>query len=303
MWKIVFFLTCFVNCFCEDPEEIYHLVEDVVWHFDASSQSMEIEAPHILTVYAKQLSVGIGTILQQYCYHMLHFPGMRDVGIHIGERLGATPIPNDYFHCDVGRVQESPTRLDTVGVWINGLNTNLKDTIEAAEFISKACGDIKVYYAYNSTSGLMADIWEHLTGKLFFPTAALEVALKAIQSAIKEAGPTGKVVIFAHSQGGAILERALQYLSREEKKLLCIYTFGSAALFFNYPDIPIQHILSDRDWIPFLADPVRFVIAQKWAPHLILLKHGPTWGTFVNHAILGGTYQAEILSIGKSLNQ
>jgi RHS repeat-associated protein len=248
-----------------------------------------------------QVGFWVGTIIQQYCYHVIPFPGIRYLGIYLGELLGAVPIPEADYQCFSGSVGTIRPEKNHVNVWINGVNTNLKCTIQCAEIISTACGGEKVYFAYNSTKGFMADIWEHIAGKLFFQTSALFVALNTLEQAIQEVGGVnggGRVTVFAHSQGGAILARAIEHLSIKKQQMLEIYTFGTAALFSKGNVAEIHHFISERDYIPFFADPMRYLLACVWGSSTIHFIPSDDGNTFDNHAILGPLYQNEILKIG-----
>ena len=154
-----------------------------------------------------------------------------------------------------------------VNVWINSLNTNLKSTIYCAEVISKAFGGEKVYFAYNPTQGLMADVWEFLIGKLYFQKSTYSVAFQTLKEAIQEVeGPHSsvRVTIFAHSEGGEILSRAIESLSIKEQQMLEVYTFGNASRFQQCHLPELRHYISERDFIPFFADPMRYFLAYVW---------------------------------------
>lgn len=252
-----------------------------------------------------KLGAWIGTALQKFCYHFVPFTGVRDIGIVLGGFLGATPIPDGDLHCHTGTIEGDNLPSDHVNVLINGLNTNLKDTISYAEFIATASGGQTVNYAYNCTHGFMADLWEHLSAKFNFRTKALECALDAIRLSIKDVGGVegnGTVTIWAHSAGGVIVERALSFLTREEKKMLQIYTFGTGAFFFRDGKTSVQHIVSRNDYIPILSDPLRYVVSQVWDPTSIKFVPGDdSLGVFDNHYFLGPGYQQEVLKLLKAL--
>lgn len=263
------------------------------------------------------LGTYLGTHIQQYCYNYVPFIGARNVGIWIGEALGAPPISKEFYHSKVGSVGNLHPGKNHVNVWINGMNTNLEDTILYANIISKACGDEKVIYAYNSTRGQIGDIWEHIAGKvnhgIYLKTNALYMCIEAIHLAITEVGGTGnggKVTVFAHSQGGDILARALRYLTPEEQQMLTVYTFGTAALFSKNNLAYIQHILSSEDIIPGWADPLRFwasrwvwepLLSLVWTPSIVRIIPSPGGSYRENHSFLSPVYQQEILRVGQEI--
>lgn len=253
-----------------------------------------------------QFACWLGTIIQQYCYHVIPFPGIRNIGIYLGEALGAEPIPDSDYECFSGSVGTIRPDKKHVNVWINGLNTNLKSTVHFAQLISDAHEGEKVYFSYNCTRGFMADIWEHIAGKLFFQTSALQVAWNTLKQALKEVGGPGnggKVSVFAHSQGGVILSRAISYLSSEEQKMLCVYTFGTGALFSQGNLAEVHHFISERDYIPFFADPLRYLTALIWGSSVVHFLPSEDGSVLDNHAFEGDVYQQKISHIGAAQAQ
>lgn len=253
-----------------------------------------------------QFACWVGTIIQQYCYHVIPFPGIRSLGIYLGETLSAEPIPDSDYECFSGSVGTIRPDKKHVNVWINGLNTNLKSTVHYAQLISDANGGEKVYFAYNCTRGFMADIWEHIAGKLFFQTLALRVARNTLKQAIEEVGGPengGTITVFAHSQGGVILSRAISSLSPEEQKMLHVYTFGTGALFSQGNLAAVTHFISQRDYIPAFADPLRYLTALIWGSSIVHFLPSEDGNVFDNHTFEGPLYQQEILRIGTEDNR
>jgi len=250
-----------------------------------------------------QLTFWMGTTIQWYCYHVIPFPGVRNVGLRLGEWLGAEPIPDRHGSSRVGSVgQYDPASLH-VNIWINGINSDLDFTIEIADRLSQACGGQKVYYIYNSTHGFMADLWEYLAGRLHFRTPAPRMIYQAVKEAVDEVGSEGTVTIFCHSHGAAILERAVKWLSDEEKQIVEIYTFGAVSLFKADGFAKVEHILSSRDYFPLYADPLSYLYAYFMNPSTVSFKLSETGSCLENHALLGPIYEKEILKICAELRQ
>lgn len=242
----------------------------------------------------------IGTALQQYCYHTIPFRGVRDAGIYIGEWLGAVPIPEEDKICCIGSVGEKQSNANRVHLLINGLNTNLRDTISFSSFISEAFDNEKVIYAYNATHGVIPDTWEYISQKLYFETPSFQICLEALKKALSEVKADGTVIIWAHSLGGLILERVLARISSAEKKKLQIFTFGSSAFFSKDEMKEVRHIVSPRDLIPLIGDPLRYFLAPLWDSNLIQVIPAADGWTLANHAFMGPAYQKEILRIAAS---
>jgi len=248
-----------------------------------------------------QIASWIGTAIQQYCYHATPFPGIRNLGIYIGELLGAPSISVDDEKSSIGSVGSLFPGKNQVGVWLNGINTNFQDTVDLAQYVSECCGGLKIYYAYCSTHGFMADVWDLIADKLHFRTAATEIALETLRTAIQAVGGPGgggKISVFAHSHGARIFEKAALRLSKEETQLLEVYTFGPAAIFPLGNFGSVKHTLSDKDYFSFCADPIRFIQHYIWNPNILNFPKGSDGTVFENHAICGPTYQQEILQIG-----
>ncbi len=245
----------------------------------------------------------LGTALQQYCYHTIPFIGVRDTGIYIGEWMGAVPIPEEDKICCIGSVGTTEPEAKRVHLVVNGLNTSLKDAVSFARFISDACNQEKVIYAYNATHGAIPDVWEYISQRLYIETPSFQICLEAIKKALNEIGPDGIVTIWAHSLGGLILERVLARFSSDEKKKLQIFTFGTSAFFYQGDLKEVQHILSPRDLIPLMGDPLRYFSASWWDPTLIRMTiPGEGW-TIANHSFMGPAYKKEILRVAEMLKK
>lgn len=257
--------------------------------------------PYGLESIFSQIGYWAGTLIQQYCYHVIPFPGIRYLGIHLGELLGATPISSADYACCSGSVGTFRPEKKHVNVWINGLNTTSQTNIEFAQAISTAFGGEKVYFAYNRTQGFVSDVWEHIANKLHFQTSALEIALETLKEAIKEVGGPnggGRVTVFAHSQGGAILSHALKFLSIEEHKMLEVYTFGTASFFPKGNLAKIRHYVATRDIIPLIPDPLGYLLAFIWGSSIVQFIPAHDGYIFDNHTFSSKPYQQELLKLG-----
>jgi hypothetical protein len=77
-------------------------------------------------------------------------------------------------------------------------------------------------------------------------------------AAVGGVGGGGHVFVQAHSQGGLILQRVLDQLSPEEKQMLDVVTYGSAAIIkdpnLNY----VRNYINSSDVVP-MTDPDRSI--------------------------------------------
>jgi YD repeat-containing protein len=246
----------------------------------------------------------LGQFMQDYFYHAIAVSGIRYLGIWVGEKLGANPIPKNYYESDMGVVGDK-SRLHThVNVWINGMNTDLENTKSYAQFISKVCGGEKVYYAYNSTSGFSADAFEYVLDKYNYQTSACKIAIKTLRQAISDIGGVeskGYVTVFAHSQGGMIFEAALRDLTAQEQNLLEVYTFGSSSLFSKKHLRFVKHIISYRDLIPCCVDPWGILYSYLFDDSHLTFIDSLEEGLMQNHYFMGQTYQNEVIKIGNEI--
>jgi RHS repeat-associated protein len=243
------------------------------------------------------MAIWMGKAVQHYCYHVVPFSFARKIGFRFSYLLGAPQLPTEDFHVGtVGSRCADPTRAF---LWINGINTNLEETRGFAALISEALDGETIRYAYNSTRGISADLWEAIVEKVFLEGKAFYVTRQALREALQDIGPNGAITIFVHSEGGMILERVLDYFSPSEQAQMRVYTFGTAAFFSKKNLQSLLHVLSTGDQFPWLIDPYRYLVYRIWTPSLLrLAPHGgPWWHLLHNHAFDGSTYRNALLQV------
>lgn len=177
----------------------------------------------------------VGSFVKLVGDHVLPVPYVRRVVSVLGNTLsGGSPQEcrsNGLSHNGVFGHYELDPKIRVMT--INGILNNRSESDAMARLVSGHLGGARVHYCYNSSHGLVLDVFECLAQKLGIPTHSVAKAVEAIQEQIKEVGGVGsggKVYIFAHSQGGLIAKCAFEKLSAEEKQMVHINTFGSASL-------------------------------------------------------------------------
>lgn len=175
---------------------------------------------------------------------------------------------------------------------INGIQNHLLDAVGMAFEGSKMLDKCNVHVCYVGEGSLPVDVTKCVINKLGVDTPSVLWAVETIRSAIKEVGGVGIgiVRIEAHSRGGLVLDLALQYLTSEEKAMLCVSTFGSASLIKPEGLKSCQNYVSTRDVIPWLGDTMGMLAAKMGLrPDVIFLE--PIEEGLLEHGINCATYK------------
>ena len=164
-------------------------------------------------------------------------------------------------HCEVAGEIDTLARkiggkVEGQCIWgfINGIRNTREEAIESCNLISGKAGEEEVLSLCNDRflQGLK-EIGVAILLKIGVDTPIIKNAVQFLQHllALSEQRDNSRVIVFAHSQGAAIVEHALISLSREERKKIRIFTFGGWS--FVAPDVahPDSHnYASVGDLIP-----------------------------------------------------
>ncbi len=130
----------------------------------------------------------------------------------------------------LARVVGTKTEGQCVWGFINGVLNSRDDAVESSYLISRAAGGEQVISLQNDSAyGGMKDFSVCLIFKTGVSTPIVGNAVKfllhllALSARDKHHPP---VIIFAHSQGAAIAEHALSFLSERDRKKIRVFTFG-----------------------------------------------------------------------------
>lgn len=139
-------------------------------------------------------------------------------------------------HCDAARELETLARkvgekIEGQCIWsfVNGIRNTREDAIESSNLISGKAGNEEVLSLCNDRflQGLK-EVGVAILLKIGVDTPIVKNAVQFLRYllALSEQQENSPVVVFAHSQGAAIVEHALVSLSNDERKKIRIFTFG-----------------------------------------------------------------------------
>lgn len=139
-------------------------------------------------------------------------------------------------HCEVaGEIDTLARRVGKKAeeqcIWgfINGIRNTREDALESCNLISGKAGDEEVLSLCNDRflQGVK-EIGVAILLKIGINTPIVKNAVQFIRYllALSEQRDNSPVIVFAHSQGAAIVEHALISLSSDERKKIRVFTFG-----------------------------------------------------------------------------
>jgi hypothetical protein len=174
-------------------------------------------------------------------------------------------------------VEEPPVLARVVGVktpgqpiwaFINGILNNKSQAFASAEGISKLADKQQVMFLPNDYYRFIQNIAEVLVVKFTAEVPIVKAAVKFFRYLLSLSATEGgaAVIIFAHSAGAAIAERALLCLDDEEKSKLRIFTLGGWSFVAQGSCHPDSHnFVSRRDLVPRVGSSVHLYAA--WRRH------------------------------------
>ncbi|NGX41898.1 MAG: tRNA nuclease WapA [Chlamydiae bacterium] len=271
-----------------------------LWGLFAQSSSQRRHSILCRTTYA------FGRILQGIGDHCIPIPIVRDVVSLAGHLFSRRTLSHfhptshaqhsDNYH--LGR-DEATNKVSNMSV--NGILASLSDAFAFARYCSDTHGGTNIHFTFNATHGFISDILECAAQILGIPTRSADKLADHIRERIDAVGGVdsdGRVNIYAHSQGGLVLDRALQQLSPEEKKMLHVTTFGSASLIDSKGLGGAANYVNSRDAVPFIANPISMIkgiFSKNSNIHFLPSKTYP----FIDHQILSSdNYKRELNRLG-----
>ena len=198
--------------------------------------------------------------------HVLFIPIIRDVVSQIGHFMTAGGSRNNWDSmcrnrgsCNFYNSEAGEMNNKTRSIYFNGIDNSFSECWDSVNGISDDLGGVRVHATYNSSHGIILDLWECIAQKLGLPTRSVQMALQNIRDQIAAVGGVGNgghVFVQAHSQGGLILQRVLEQLSPEEKQMLDVVTYGSAAIIDDRNLNYVKNYINSSDLVP-MTDPIR----------------------------------------------
>ncbi|MFZ0565965.1 MAG: hypothetical protein WAM28_07260 [Chlamydiales bacterium] len=142
-------------------------------------------------------------------------------------------------------------------IWgfINGISNTKKEAKQSAELICRAANGEAIFSLPNDTRRFVdLLVCGILKLSIDAPIVVLaEYFFRYLLAEAKRCEPKPPIVIFAHSQGAIICERALEHLSISKKQQLRIFTFGGGSFVAPQKSHPDSHNYTSA------ADPVCLV--------------------------------------------
>ncbi len=149
-------------------------------------------------------------------------------------------LPKQTRVTTLARVVGHKKEGQTIWGFINGIYNTKERALRSAKIIAEAARGEAVHSLPNDTqSGI--DLLTVLVQKSAVDTPVIHLATHFFRHLIALADKLRPVVIFAHSQGAIICERALKYLSEPERAQLRIFSFGGGSFIAPGQSHPDSH--------------------------------------------------------------
>ncbi len=179
----------------------------------------------------------------------------------------------------------------------NGIGNLLCDAKASGEYISRKHGGCNVHVVYNPTRGILFDLFGALFKKGGYSPEPVQQQINLWKELFATMGSEGRIRQYAHSEGGLVVDLALQRMSAEERNKITVYTFGSASL-FSSKLAEVTHHVSKRDIVP-MTDVVEYTRAL-FCKDTNVQFVGSTMGIpLIDHGIMVKRYRGQIKRLGK----
>lgn len=190
--------------------------------------------------------------------------------------------------------------------FINGILSAEPDIEKILQELSNTHGGNQIYYVYRPTEGWTIDIYNCILSKLGIVSTQAAVLAQIWRELIVEmGGPNGggTIVHYAHSVGGTDSFIAGCLLTKEEQKMIHVFTFGSPTLIpTNSGFASTSNYVSVRDGVP-LWDIFRQIIRLTTGDgniHYVGTLRG-MW--FVDHPFMSEAYLNVVQKLGQEFLQ
>ena len=154
-----------------------------------------------------------------------------------------------------------------IWAFINGIDNTKEEALESANKISFMAGGERVLSMQNDTKGWLGlpDFGECILLKTSLDLPVIDRAVNFLRYLLTlEKEENAPIVIFAHSQGGIILEHAIEFLKPSETVHLRIFTFGGGSFIAEGESHPDSHnFASVADFVCLGSSPNLQTLALK----------------------------------------
>lgn len=242
--------------------------------------------------------------------------------VHEMEKIGKTLFGGSTYVLMGQEFEE--TRVHTYGeaeisdkvrvTFINGILNTQSMLYEALETISLTHGGVNVHHVFRPTEGWTWDISRAILIKtaysLGFHSLHSRLLAEMWKGLIEEMGGVqggGVIIHYAHSLGGTETERARDFLTPDEQKMIRVVTFGSSTLVPSDGYQSVINVVSVNDGVSsgvsgFIIDPLGH-IRNFFDPESNVNYYGSylSWPSFpFDHSINGRTYYSVLQELGKT---
>lgn len=185
-----------------------------------------------------------------------HYRSRREVSVSERYRENK-PDREDFFRGVTQKVGEN-LQLGNRFLFSNGIDTDAETIKRRAEKMSAALAGIEVSAYHIQDHGVLIDLLHNSLVRLGGCTPAVHSLVNEIRGFIAEAYEVGlldpNIYIKVHSNGGRILSKALEHLTKEERGMMTVFTFGSAAIIPKGYVKEARNYIAQGDVIPWLGD-------------------------------------------------
>lgn len=154
-----------------------------------------------------------------------------------------------------------------IWAFINGIDNSKQDVLKAANNISSMAGEERVISMQNDTKGFKGsvDFGDCILLKASIKLPVIDRAVKFLRYLlVLEKEENAPIILFAHSQGGIILEHVLEFLEPTERLHLRIFTFGGGSFIASGKSHSDSHnYASVADYVCLMGSPNLQTLALK----------------------------------------
>lgn len=189
---------------------------------------------------------------------------------HVIQYILLAPAPPIYIPQDITTLIRSVGAAkpgQCIWAYINGIRNTKENAIDAATRISEMAGGERVLSMQNDTKGLEGaiDSVECIFLKASLDLPIIDRAVKFLRYLLTlEKSENAPIIVFAHSQGGIIMEHALSLLQPDEALRIRAFTFGGGSFIAKGKSHPDSHnYASAADPIPLMGSSHLQLLAVK----------------------------------------
>lgn len=184
---------------------------------------------------------------------------------------------------------------------INGILNDPVDHMQNLDLFCELHGGVNIHYIFRPYEGYTRDILRCACAKVGWVSQPARDLANKWKKLIAEMGGTeggGLIIHYAHSIGGTDTTRARSLMTKEELKMIRVYTFGSASLIPNHSFQSVENYTSLRDGVSQLADPFSYLWGLLDAKCKVTYVGSPYGTPLVDHLVNNPAYKTILERLG-----